>query len=145
MADKKQDYANHTRYDPWFHLFMVPTAMIAVAVAVKNAILNPGQRNSVWFVLIAMGYLAAIFRIRIYSLYVQNRVIRLEEKLRMATVLPESHRGYIAQLKDTQCVGLRFASDEELPALVERAVKQNLTRDEIKRAITNWRADNHRI
>lgn len=78
---------------------------------------------------------------RTYVVALQNRIIRLEMRLRLREILPAAQAAQIAQLDVPQLVGLRFASDEELPTLVDRAVREHLSRDQIKRAIQTWVAD----
>ncbi len=78
---------------------------------------------------------------RTYITALQNRIIRLEMRLRLKEVLPAAQQPQILQLTIPQLVGLRFASDGELPALVDRAVREHLSRDQIKRAITSWVPD----
>jgi hypothetical protein len=84
-------------------------------------------------------------RVRSWATRLQDRVIRLEERLRLAGVLPEPLRSRIGELSDSQLVGLRFSSDAELPALVQRALDEKLSRSDIKKAITNWRPDYSRV
>jgi Family of unknown function (DUF6526) len=96
-------------------------------------------------VVVAFAGMVAVFKIRLNPLKVQDRVIRLEERLRMMAILPEATRSRIGELTDGQFVGLRFASDEELPTLVKRALDEKLSRKDIKKAVTNWRPDYSRV
>lgn len=139
-----QNFSNHTRFDPPFHFFILPVAVASLVTAIVHAIKVPTGLNA-WFVVIAIAALLAIFKIRLYALSVQDRVIRLEERLRLASVLQEPLRSRIGELSDAQLIGLRFASDGELPALVQRALTENLSRTDIKKSVTNWRADSARV
>jgi hypothetical protein len=139
-----QNFSNHTRLDPPFHFVMLPVAVISLIIAVVHAIKVPTGLN-VWFIVIAIAATLATFKIRLYALTVQDRVIRLEERIRLASVLQEPLRSRIGELSDTQLIGLRFASDAELPALFQRALDENLSRTDIKKSVTNWRADSARV
>ena len=139
-----QNLANHARFDPLFHFFMVPVFAITLIAAIVSAIRTPGL-GSIWFVVFAAAILVAAFKIRLYALRVQDRVIRLEERLRMTSVLPADMRGRVGDVTTDQCVGLRFASDAELAALVQRALDEKLDRKQIKQAVQSWRPDYERI
>jgi len=145
MAEQTgQTYANHRRSDPLFHLFLLPVAGINVLVAIWNLIQHPGP-GAGWFVVLALAGMIAVVKIRTYALKAQDRVIRLEERLRMAQLLPETLCRRTGELTEAQIVALRFASDAELPALVEKALAGKMPQRDIKQAIVNWRADYFRV
>src|SRR5438132_7362651 len=127
MAEKTpQSYANHTRFDPPFHFFMVPVAAISLLASIWGLIRGPMTFTAVWMVVVAMAALVAVFKIRLYALKNQDRIIRLEERLRLATALPDPLCARIGELSHSQLVALRFASDKELPPLVEKTLAGNL-------------------
>lgn len=139
-----QTYANHIRRDPPFHFFLLPVAAITIVLTVYNAIRNFTFAN-VWFIVLALAFAVAILKMRLYALKAQDRVIRLEERLRLAMLCPESSRARIPELTESQLIALRFASDAECPALVEKALSSKLAASEIKKDIRNWRPDYFRI
>jgi cellulose synthase/poly-beta-1,6-N-acetylglucosamine synthase-like glycosyltransferase len=152
MAEKvPQSYAHHTRWDPWFHFFLLPVFGLALLLSLIHffAHITHGDWrehfHAFLLILLASALLGALFKIRLYSLKVQDRVIRLEERLRLATLLSEPLRSRIPEFTEDQLIALRFASDAELPALAERALQENLSRDDIKKAIKNWRPDYWRV
>ena len=142
-----QSYDHHTRWDPLFHFFILPVFALAAIVAIVHAVMHIQHHpiHGVMLMLFAVAVLMAIFKIRLYPLKVQDRVIRLEERLRLATILPEPLRARIPELTEGQLVGLRFASDAELPTLVQRALTEKLSCGDIKKSIKNWRPDNFRV
>jgi uncharacterized membrane protein len=143
MADKvPQTLANHARYDPLFHFFLAPLALVLLIWAVTHLVRHPNHESVAWVVVSVLLFLG-IFKTRTYALKVQDRVIRLEEKLRLASLLPAG--AVIPVLTEGQLVALRFASDAELPALAEKAAAGNLTGKQIKEAIQSWRADYWRV
>ena len=139
-----QSYTNHTRSDPPFHFVLLPLALAAIVLSIIALVQRPGLRSALWVVL-AIGLAIAATRARIYALKVQDRIIRLEERLRLALLLPEAARPRIAELTESQLVALRFASDAELPALAMRALNEGLTNKQIKSSIQSWRADYFRV
>jgi hypothetical protein len=141
---KPQTYANHARFDPWFHFFVAPVLIITVILSIVHLVRHP-HLHSAWLVVLSLALLVLATKARLYALRVQDRVIRLEERLRMATLLSEPLRSRIGELTEKQLIGLRFASDAELPALVERTLKEKLTQKQIKQAIQNWRPDYFRV
>lgn len=144
MADKPQSFAHHVRFDPPFHFFLVPVALINLIVAIVYVVRFPGA-SSAWILVLSLAAVIAVLKIRLNALRVQDRLIRLEERLRLMTVLPEPLRSRIGELSVNQFIGLRFASDAELPGLVNRALNEKLDRTAIKKAVVNWRADLWRV
>jgi len=139
-----QSFSNHTRYDPLFHFFILPVFAITVIVAIVHLVRRPGL-HSAWLVVFIIAALFAVFKIRLYALKVQDRVIRLEERLRLASLLDAALRPRIAEFTESQLVALRFASDAELPALAARALNEKLSALDIKKAVQQWRPDYWRV
>ena len=144
MPDNKpQSFSSHTKWEPWFHFFIAPVFVINFVLAAWDAF-KTFEHAQIHCVILAFAALAAIFRIRIYSLKVQDRLIRLEETLRMQKLLAEPLRNRIDELTPGQMVALRFASDGELSGLVEKALA-GASNKEIKQQIKNWRPDHFRV
>ena len=145
MADATtQSFANHTRLDPPFHLFLLPLGLVAIILSVIRIIRDPSI-GSILLVVLAIGFVMIAAKTRAYALKVQDRVIRLEERLRLAMVMPEAGRARIGELTESQLIALRFASDAELPGLAMRALNEGLTSKQIKTAIQSWRGDYFRV
>jgi hypothetical protein len=144
MPNKSQSYASHAKIDPSFHFFVLPILLINVFVVAFLLIRHPGIGGA-WVLLVSVALLVLAARLRSWATHLQDRVIRTEERIRLAAILPETLRSRIAELSDSQIVGLRFASDAELPALFQRAVDERLSRSDIKKAITDWRPDYSRV
>jgi hypothetical protein len=144
MPNKPQSYASHAKIDPAFHLFVLPVLLVNIFVVAYLLIRHPGIGGA-WLLLLSVILLVLAARLRSWATHLQDRVIRVEERIRLAAILPEPLRSRIAELSDSQIVGLRFASDTELPALFQRAVDERLSRSDIKKAITDWRPDYSRI
>ena len=145
MSDtKQQNYANHARLDPWYHFFLAPVFIITFILTIVRLVRHPNF-GSAWHVVVAFALVVLVTKLRTYSLKVQDRVIRLEERLRLAMLLPEPLRVRIYELQIPQLIALRFASDAEVPSLVERTLNDKLAPKQIKQSIQNWRADNFRV
>jgi hypothetical protein len=141
MTDRPQTFATHTRYHALFHFIGVPILAINVIVKIVQAVRFPSWERS-WDVVVASALVIAIFLARAYALTVQNRVIRLEERLRLQRCLPDDLRARIDELRTTQLIALRFCSDEELPEMTRAILSGEVHgRKDIKRRIKNWRAD----
>jgi hypothetical protein len=139
-----QTFSNHTRYDPPFHFFVLPVFAISLIATIVNLVRRPGL-HSAWVLVFMVAAVVVVFKTRLNALKVQDRVIRLEERMRLASLLDESLRPRIGEFTESQLVGLRFASDAELPALAARALSEKLSRDEIKKAVQQWRPDYWRV
>jgi uncharacterized protein DUF6526 len=139
-----QSLKNHGMFDPPFHFFLAPLGLIALIWSIVAVVRNPTWMAGV-HVLAVFWLVLLLFKTRAYALKVQDRVIRLEERLRLAAVLPASLQPRIGELSVDQLIGLRFASDAELPGLVEKTLGGNWKRKQIKEAIQNWKPDNWRV
>jgi uncharacterized membrane protein YciS (DUF1049 family) len=150
-SSTSQQYANHTRFDPAFHFFLLPVFGLGLILSLIHFFYHlressfRGNMHSLLIILLALALLVAVVKERLYSLKVQDRVIRLEERLRLTQILPEALRSRIPELSEDQLCGIRFASDAELPTLVGRALNERLTRKQIKQSIQNWRPDYWRV
>lgn len=141
---KPQTFANHTKWDPPIHFFVFPVFIITFFWTIWGLIQN-FSFTCAWMVVVAIAAVVWVFKTRTYALKVQDRVIRLEERMRLERLLPESSRAKIPMLREGQLIALRFASDAEIPALVEKTLAGNLKGGEIKKAIVNWRPDYFRV
>lgn len=144
MDQKPQTYANHVRIQPAFHYFLVPVLILNLIYSLVLLIRHQNP-NAVWMLIMAVALLIMAFLVRINPLKVQDRLIRLEERLRLSALLSEPLRSRIPELRESQLVALRFASDEEVPALVEETLKNHLEAKEIKQRIKHWRPDHWRV
>ena len=139
-----QTYANHRRLDPAFHGVL---GSLYLAVLVLACIFFARQRDlaGTWRLVLAAGLLLHWLLTRTYALRVQDRLIRLEEQLRMARLLPADLQAQAGALRPSQYVGLRFASDAELADRVREALAENLDGEAIKKRIQVWRPDTFRV
>lgn len=145
MASTPQTFATHRRFVPLYHYLTLPILIGNVLIAAYYVVRAPGL-PSVWALMMGVAlFLGALFA-RVFSLAAQDRVIRLEERLRMLQLLPEPLRARIPEFTRDQVIALRFASDDELPALAATVLQGNIQkRDDIKKMIKSWRADDHQL
>jgi hypothetical protein len=141
---KNQNYSNHRKFVPAFHFFTLLGIVILLIGAIINLV-NSSHDNFYSASLIVFSSLLLAFTAfyaRVFSLKAQDRAIRAEENFRHYLLTQKALPG---ELNIRQIIGLRFASDEEFPALVEKAVHEKMTEDQIKKSIKNWKGDYYRV
>jgi transposase InsO family protein len=143
MAES-QNLKNHTRLDPGFHFTLVPATLLVLIGAIGYLWRDPHAIFRWWLLAFVCCFIWAIFKIRLYALRNQDRIIRLEETVRMQRLCPDV-AARVGDLRTNQFTALRFCSDAELPALAKRALDEKLSNQDIKQAIKDWRGDHARI
>jgi hypothetical protein len=143
MANEKpQNFENHTRLVPPFHMFVLPVLLVNLGGSIYRLVKIGISYNSVFGVLLALALFMLAFYARVFALAVQDRVIRLEMRLRLAELLPSELRPRVAEFTAGQMVSLRFASDAELPTLARKVLDDKMNdRKAIKRLIKDWQGD----
>jgi len=145
----EQNYANHAKFVPLFHFVAVGILVINLIWSLFRLFVGiPGvpffDRLLNVALAAALGLLA--WYARTFPLRAQDRIIRLEERLRLERLLPADLKPRIDDLRAGQLIALRFASDEELPDLTRAVLAGEITKqDEIKKRVRNWRADHFRM
>lgn len=144
MSNPVQSYSNHARWlAPW-HFFAIPVLLSNVVVEIVRFVGAPTLLQA-WVAIVSLALVTAIVFARWMPLRVQDRLIRLEETLRLERLLPDRARE-VEHLTREQLIGVRFASDAEVPHLLDRMVAGELvTRGDVKRAVQHWRADHQRV
>jgi uncharacterized membrane protein YciS (DUF1049 family) len=137
----EQNFANHTKIFPPFHFFVVPILLVNLGVHLYR--LKFGITFATVFgILLAVALILGFLSARMFALSVQDRVIRLEERLRYQRLLPSDLQPRIEDFTIAQVVSLRFASDAELPALARKVLDDKLQeRKAIKQLVKNWKPD----
>ena len=136
-----QNFKNHAKFVPPFHFFVGPVLMINVVWAIVRAVRHFSADN-VWYVLVAAALLVLAFQARLVALKVQDRVIRLEMRLRLQELLPTELRPRIAEFTPSQLIALRFASDGELAGLARKVLDEKIMdRTAIKKMVQVWEPD----
>ena len=141
----EQSYQKHARWLPGFHFFAVPVLLVNVLNSIRHLYQEPTQHMA-WELLVAMALLTVAFLARTQALAAQDRVIRLEMRLRLRGILPPDLHGNINTLTTGQVVALRFAGDNELTDIVRDIAAGKLTsQKEIKMRVKDWQADWQRV
>lgn len=141
MSAKTQSFSSHARWLPIYHFVASPLTAIYAVRAIVEAVQTPSSAAT-WHALWAVGISAAVLSSRIMAITVQNRVIRLEMRLRLKEILSPADYERSRVLSVRQLIALRFASDAELPSLVERTLKGEFDKPrDIKAAVKDWQAD----
>ena len=144
MSKAPQSLKNHAKIDPTFHFFLFFVLATNLAIAIVQVV-HQRSLTSAWFLAMSIVAFVALFKLRLYPLKVQDRVIRLEERLRLQSLTPIEWHTQIYRLTEDQLIGLRFASDDEVVELAKQALEHHLNRKQIKERVRIWRADDWRI
>ena len=144
MSEPVQNYKNHAKFVPFFHFVAFPLLTVNLGWSVWQAWQAPSAATVIGATT-AFALVVGLFLARVFALKVQDRVIRLEMRLRLLQVLPAGLQPRIADFTVAQLVALRFASDAELPELAEAVLRDRITdRNAIKQMIKEWNPDHHR-
>ncbi len=139
-----QSLKNHARFDPLFHFFLAIVALANLIISIVHLV-HHHNFPSVWYFVLSFAAFLALFKVRAYPLKVQDRIIRLEERLRLQALAPAAWHSQIYRLSEDQLIGLRFASDDEVVELAKQALEHKLNRKQIKERIKDWRPDEFRV
>ena len=141
MAERAQSFKSHTRFLPPFHFFVMPVLLINLLNTIRHVYLQPA-RSTAFQVVVAAALLLLALLSRVQAITVQDRVIRLEMRLRLREALPPDLQARINDLSARQLIALRFAGDAELPGLVREVLDGRLTTSkDIKMRVKNWQPD----
>lgn len=146
MSDTvEQNFANHTKWVPLYHYIGTPLVVVLLVWNIRQVINAPNMATVMGLLTaLVLGILFAL--VRLFPIKVQDRLIRLEEQLRLMRLLPADLQPRIGEFSVHQLVALRFASDEELPELARRVLNEKLTsRKAVKTEIKQWRPDTFRV
>ncbi|HXR39031.1 MAG TPA: DUF6526 family protein [Terracidiphilus sp.] len=139
-----QSLKSHARFDPPYH-FILSTVLAVNLFIVLAFAWNNLNYFTEWLVVLSIAAFIPVLKLRSYPLKVQDRVIRLEERLRLQALAPAEWHAQIYRLSEDQLIGLRFAADDEVVELAKQALEGNLTRKQIKERIKTWRPDEWRV
>lgn len=141
---KTQNLKNHARVDPPYHILIAGIYALNLVYAGVH-LYRQHTISAGWYLVLSLLVIVPILKLRTYPLKVQDRVIRLEERLRLQALAPQEWHAQIYRLSVDQLIALRFASDDEVVELAKQALEHNLDRKQIKERIRSWRADDWRI
>src|SRR5450631_4833577 len=143
----KQNFANHVRYYVPHHFIFYPLLLIALSASVYAYNQHPAQKE-IWLAIIGIfifiGWVSFMLR-QHYALGNQNRIVRMELRFRYYLLTGTRLEPLEADLSFSQMAALRFASDSELPGLVDRAIQEKLSSHQIKKLIIHWLPDTMRV
>jgi hypothetical protein len=144
MSETVQSYRNHAKIIPIYHYFALPVAAANAVMLVYRAITRPAV-DTVMAGLMGVALVIMFLLARVFALTVQDRVIRMEMRLRLRELLPPDLQPRLGEFTRNQLVALRFAGDAELPVLARRVLEEKLQdRKAIKQLVQNWQADHLR-
>lgn len=145
MSDQPQSFGHHRRIIPGYHYVLFGILIVNLILRIVWAIRNPGWSNA-WAIVMAVAFILMAWYLRRFPNRAQDRIIRMEERQRLGRLLPDHLRPRLGEFTPAQLVALRFAADEEIPALAERVLNERITNKRaIKALIQNWRADHLRV
>ncbi len=139
-----QNLKNHARFDPPYHVVLFTVLVVNLIVSIVHLV-HHFHFYSAWLVVLSVALFILFFKVRMYPLKVQDRVIRLEERLRLQELAPAEWHTQLSRLSEDQLIGLRFAADDEVVELAKQALEHKLNRKQIKERIKSWRADLWRV
>ena len=139
-----QNLKNHGRIDPPYHMVLSAVLLVNLAIVITYTVMH-FSIFSAWLLIMSIAVFIPFAKLRTYPLKVQDRVIRLEERIRLQALAPAEWHAQIYRLSEDQMIGLRFAADDEVVELAKQALEGNLDRKQIKERIKSWRADDWRI
>lgn len=144
---KNQTYQNHVRYYPFHHFVITPLTIAFLVWTIWRADFSTSEltESSLYHILLGIIVVLVPFLARIYALKLQNRIILSEMRMRYFQLTGKFLDPLEAKLKLSQLIALRFASDEELISLMEKAASTKMSPQEIKKAIQNWKGDYRRV
>lgn len=142
--EEAQSLKKHSRLDPPYHFVLYTVLLVNLGLAIARLVKNINI-DTEWVVILSIAVFIPAWKLRTYPLKVQDRVIRLEERLRLQALAAPDWHAQIYRLSEDQLIALRFAGDDEVVELAKQALEHNLTRKQIKERIRSWRSDHWRV